>query len=423
MKSTQNTTINTDIRDRVLPRFIQYVQYWTTSDRHIEETPSSPGQWELAKALVEELKQMGPQSVELTDHCYVVARFAPSKGGTEAPTIGFMAHLDTSNDVSGQNVKPQITKNYDGSTIPLAEGRVLDPAQDSELLTCLGHDIVHSDGTTLLGADDKAGIAEIMGALEYLHDHPELERGPIEVIFTPDEETGKGLPHFPSEKVKSSSVYTLDGGPAGELEVECFNAYKADIDFVGKPIHIGYARGKLANALLMAATYATLLPRSESPEATDGYYGYYSPMEIRGDLEKAYLEVYIRDFDLQGAQRRLAVLDTFAKTVEAQFPGGSVRVQPKLLYYNMKKKIDEHPKVLELLQRAAEKAKVAIYLKPIRGGTDGARLTEMGIPSPNVFAGGRNFHSHTEWASVNDMVAATATVIELIQLWAREKTI
>lgn len=412
---------DTEIVDRLLPRFLKYVSYWTTSDRHIDETPSTPGQWDLAKALAEELRSLGIAEVELTDHCYVIARVPASAGYEKAPTIGFMAHLDTSSDVSGKNVRATVTRNYNGKPIVLAEGYCLDPAEDPALLERIGDDIVHTDGTTLLGADDKAGIAEIMTAAEYLLAHPELPRGPLELVFSPDEETGKGLPGFPLERFKAAAFYTLDGGAAGEIEVECFNAYKADIEFLGKAIHIGYARGKLANAALMAAAYANLLPRSESPEATDGYFGYYCLMEISGNLEKAKIEVFIRDFDQGGAKRRMEALDTFARAVEAQFPGGKVLVTPKLQYYNMKKKLDARPEVLDFLQKAAERLGVPHYLKPIRGGTDGARLTEMGIPAPNVYAGGRNFHSRTEWASVSDMVASSRTIIELVKLWAKER--
>ncbi|WP_304222027.1 peptidase T [Gracilinema caldarium] len=412
---------DTDMVNRLLPRFTRYVQIWTTSDRHVAETPSTPGQWDLARMLVDELKGLGISQVELTEHCYVIARLSATPGYEEAPTIGFMAHMDTASDVSGKDVHPIVTTNYDGSVITLKDGVSLDPAKDEALAKRIGDTIIHTDGTTLLGADDKAGVAEIMAALDYLQAHPEIGHGPLEIVFSPDEETGKGLPEFPLSSFKSTAFYTLDGGPAGELEVECFTAYKIDVLCHGKAIHIGQARGKLANATMMAATYATLLPRSESPEATDGYYGYYCPIEIKGDLEEASLEIYIRDFDQKEIERRLAALELFGKTVEAQFPGGRVEVKPQLQYINMKQKIDEHPKVLELLERAAEKAAVKAYLKPIRGGTDGSRLTQMGIPTPNVYTGGHNYHSRTEWASLSDMVASTRTILELIQLWAKER--
>lgn len=275
--------------------------------------------------------------------------------------------------------------------------------------------IVHSDGTTLLGADNKAGIAEIMAAVEYIVTNPQIEHGPVEIIFTPDEETGKGLPDFPLEEIKSAFCYTVDGGPMGEIESECFNAYKAEAEFTGKVIHIGAARGILANAALMAASFAVLLPRSESPEATDGYYGYYCPMEISGDLEKAAVEVYLRDFTIEGINYRIEALNTFVKTVEAQFPGGKAIVKTYPQYYNMKSRIDEKPDVMERLKQAMDNLGLEWRLKPIRGGTDGSRLTELGIPTPNIFTGGRNFHSRLEWASVSEMCAACMVIIELIK--------
>jgi tripeptide aminopeptidase len=408
---------NSFIENLVVPRFMNYVRYWTTSDRHVAETPSTPGQWDLAKALAEELRSLGIGDTEVTGHCYVIARIPPSPGKEKVPVVGFLAHMDTASDVSGKDVKPRLVSQYDGKRIDLSEGYALDPEQDADLAAQKGKAIIHTGGDTLLGADDKAGIAEIMGAAEYLLTHPEIPHGPLELIFTPDEETGKGLPEFPRDRIKSLACYTLDGGPAGELEIECFNAYTADVQFEGKVIHVGQARGILANAALMAASFAVLLPRSESPEATDGYYGYYCPMEIRGDLEKASLEVFIRDFDQEGANRRIAALELFARAVEAQFPGGKVVVRTKSQYYNMKDKINAQPEVLELLKKAASRVGMEFRLKPIRGGTDGSRLTEMGIPTPNIFTGGRNFHSRIEWASVPEMVAACKLVIELIRLW------
>jgi tripeptide aminopeptidase len=407
--------------DLVIPRFLKYVRVWTTSDRRVEETPSTPGQWDLAKILAGELRDLGLPEVELTDHCYVIARLPPSAGKEGVPAVGFLAHMDTAGDVSGRDVQARWVKNYDGKKILLKGGLSLDPAKEPDLAAQRGRDIIHTDGTTLLGADDKAGIAEIMGALEWLLTHPEIEHGPVEVIFSPDEETGKGLPEFPLDRIKSTACYTLDGGALGELEIECFNAYEAHIRFQGKAMHPGYARGIMANAALMAAAFATMLPRTESPEATDGYYGYYNPMEIHGDQETASLEVYIRDFDRAGAERRIAALEQFARAVEAQFPGGRVITETRAQYFNMKEKIDARPEVLEILKEAASNVGVEFHLKPIRGGTDGSRLTELGIPTPNIFTGGRNWHSRMEWAAVSDMTAACKLVIELIRLWGEGK--
>ncbi|MDR3172940.1 MAG: tripeptide aminopeptidase PepT, partial [Treponema sp.] len=287
MEHTVNSIEDTCIADLVVPRFLNYVRCWTTSDRHIAETPSTPGQWDLARLLAEELRGLGLTEVELTDHCYVLARIPASPGKEGLAATAFMAHLDTAEDVPGRDVQPQVVKNYNGKRIELSGGLALDPARDPDLAAHRGRDLIHTDGTTLLGADDKAGIAEIMGAAEFLLSHPEVEHGPVELIFSPDEETGKGLPEFPREWVRAVACYTLDGGPLGEFEVECFNAYEAEVHCTGRAIHPGYARGIMANAVLMAAAFAVMLPRSESPEATDGYYGYYNPMEIRGNAETA----------------------------------------------------------------------------------------------------------------------------------------
>ena len=405
------------IEKLVVPRFLDYVGYCTESDRHIADTPSTAGQWDLAKALRDELLGLGLKDVKLTDHCYVIAFLPPSPGKEKAPPVGFLAHIDTAGDVSGRNVKPRLAQNYSGEKIELEGGLCLDPAEDEDLAAQRGKTVIHSDGTTLLGADDKAGVAEIMAAVEYFVKNPRTEHGPVQIIFTPDEETGKGLPEFPMQDVQAAVCYTLDGGAMGEIEAECFNAWKANVKFSGKVIHIGAARGILANAALMAASFAVMLPRSESPEATDGYYGYFCHMEISGDLENASLEVFLRDFDSGGMKRRLSALENFARTVEAQFPGGRVIVETQPQYYNMKAKIDENPDALKRLKQALDNIGIEWRLKPIRGGTDGARLTELGIPTPNIFTGGRNFHSRFEWVSVSEMCAACKLIIELIRLW------
>ena len=400
------------------PRFLTYARFGTTSDRHNSETPSTPGQWDLAELLAEELRGLGVKDIVLTDHCYVIARLAASPGKERCPVVGFLAHLDTSEEVSGKDVEPCLVENYDGKPIDLGGGLSLDPALDPALASHRGKALIHSGGATLLGADDKAGIAAIMGAAEYLLAHPEIPRGPVELIFSPDEETGKGLPEFPGGDIRADVCYTVDGGPLGELEWECFNAWAAAVKFTGVSMHLGLARGAMVNAALMASVYAALLPRNESPEATDGYYGYYCPLSIKGDVETAFLEVYIRDFDRKEGERRVAALDTFARTVEAMFPGGKAEVTSNVQYYNMKEKISARPEVVEKLRQAYINTGVEITEKPIRGGTDGSRLTEMGIPTPNIFTGGRNFHSRLEWLSVPEMAAACGVVVELVRLFA-----
>ncbi|MDR1351930.1 MAG: peptidase T [Treponema sp.] len=401
----------------LVPRFLGYARMGTAGEPHVKKTPSTDCQWDLARFLAGELRSFGLADVALTDHCYVVARLPATPGKEGFPVFGLLAHLDTSPDAPGDGVKPVLVRNYDGGKIALADGLSLDPDADGGLAAQKGRDIIHTGGTTLLGADDKAGIAEIMGAAEYLLSHPEIEHGPVEIIFTPDEETGKGLPDFPLDAVTASACYTLDGGPAGELEIECFNAYWAEARFKGKVIHPGTARGILVNAALMASYFAAMLPRTESPEATDGYYGYYCLTAIKGNHEEASLELIIRDFDLETAQRRVMALDSFARAVEAQFPGGKAAVSIKPQYSNMREKIEEKPFVMDKLKTAMENLGIAYKLKPIRGGTDGSRLTELGIPTPNIFTGGRNYHSRIEWLSVSEMISACRLVIELVRLW------
>ena len=406
-----------EFRDFTVSRFLKYARICTTSERHADDTPSTPGQWDLAKALVEELHGLGIKDAVLTDHCYVIARLPASPGKEGLPAVGFLAHMDTSSEVSGENVKPCLVENYDGKPIILNDGFTLDPAEETDLASHRGKSLIHTDGTTLLGADDKAGIAVIMGAAEYFLAHPEVKHGPVELIFTPDEETGKGLAEFPLKDITSKVCYTLDGGPIGELEWECFNAWGVEIKFTGISRHLGASRGTMVNAALMASVYAAMLPRNESPEATDGYYGYYCPLSIKGDMENASLEVFIRDFERDEGERRLAALETYARAVEAQFPGGKITVSSRVQYRNMKEKIWERPESVEKLRKAYTNTGAAIREKPVRGGTDGSRLTEMGIPTPNIFTGGRNYHSRLEWLSVPEMAASCRLVAELIRLW------
>lgn len=401
----------------MVERFIRYVKVDTQSDRHIEDIPSTKGQWDLAWMLESELKALGLSDVSLDNHCYLIARVPASPGMENKPSIGLMAHMDTASDVTGANVKPALVKDYQGNAIELSASYVLDPKNYPDLAEHIGDTIITTDGTTLLGADDKAGVAEIMTAVEYLVKHPEIKHGPIEIFFTPDEETGKGMDKFPLAKAKSIACYTFDGGKAAEIESECFTAYSVHAEFSGQVIHIGAARGKLANAVAMAASFVSLLPRSESPEATDEWFGYYCPIEINGSLEHAELDVYLRDFTNAGMERRIEAIKAFAKTVEAQYPLGKVSLIIKKQYLNMKEELDKHPEVLSNLVKAIEMTGVEHGMRPIRGGTDGSRLTEMGIPTPNVFTGGYNYHSRYEWASVSEMSMAVQTIVNLVQCW------
>ncbi|MFZ4615623.1 MAG: peptidase T [Rectinemataceae bacterium] len=418
MKSAPSTILARPHTDAVIERLIRYARVETTSDRHVETIPSTMSQWNLARLLVDELKALGIADVSLDEHCYLIATLPASRGLEGRPSIGLMAHLDTASDVPGAGVKPSVVKNYDGKVITLANGLSIDPLEFEELADYLGDTLITTDGNTLLGADDKAGIAVTMTAVAWLLSHPELMHGPLEIIFTPDEETGNGMNLFPVKSLKSVACYTLDAGRGGEIEFECFNAYEVKVEITGKSIHPGYARGKFANATAMAASFVSMIPRSETPEATDGWFGYYNAHSISGEVEKAHIEVLVRDFDDEGMKRRLEVLDSLARAVEAQFPGGRVETTRKKQYLNMRKKLDESPEVLARILKAASLAGAEPFSRPIRGGTDGARLTEMGIPTPNVFAGMHNFHSRLEWASASEMVLAVDTLLELARLWA-----
>ncbi|HPE90027.1 MAG TPA: peptidase T [Spirochaetales bacterium] len=402
-----------------IERLVRYAKVETTSDRHVDVIPSTPSQWNLARLLETEIKALGVADVSVDEHCFVIARIPATPGCEKKPTIGLMAHLDTSSEVSGADVKPRVVKGYDGKALTLSPGWVLDPEEFAELRDYAGDTIVVTDGTTLLGADDKGGIAVVMTAIAAVLKDRSFAHGPIVLVFSPDEETGKGMDGFPAQAVRMDACYTFDGGKGGEIESECFTAYEAKLAFSGKSSHPGYARGVMANAVSMAASFVAMLPRSESPESTDGWFGYYYAHEIHGGLESASVDVLLRDFSDEGMARRQATVKALAAAVEAQFPGGKVAVDIRKQYLNMKKKLDASPKVLELLYEAARKAGAEPYSKPIRGGTDGARLTEMGIPTPNVFAGMHNFHGRYEWASASEMVLAVDTTLELIRLWAK----
>jgi len=421
MGNPKQTTAKAFLSEEILARFIRYVKIDTTSDRNAEKIPSTPGQMVLMNLLLEEIKGMGFADAEIVPPGYLIARIPATQGSEDAPCIGLMAHVDTASDVSGSGVRPIVHKGYDGGDIVLEAGVTISPGEFPELAERAGDAIVTSDGRTLLGADDKAGVAIIMASLSWMASHGDSPRGPLEIVFTPDEETGKGLDAFDAKWLSSRACYTFDGGKLGELEYECFNAYEARATFTGSVIHLGSAVGRLANAAAMAADFADGLPRSESPEATDGWRGYYCPLEIKGDLGSAETVVFVRDFTDAGMERRLAALKAMAAAVEARFPGGKAEIAFKEQYRNMRSKLDERPEVTRILEEAARNAGVEPVSKPIRGGTDGARLTAMGIPTPNVYTGSHNFHSNKEWASLTEMTLSACTLLELVSLWSRER--
>ena len=404
----------------LLDRLTRYVSIHTTSDPHSATTPSTERQFDLAHLLEDELRALGVDDVTVDDHCYLIARVQGTAG--QAP-IGLMAHLDTAPDFSGENVRPQIHKRYDGGVIELGDGEnALDPAEYPMLLRYAGETLITTDGMTLLGADDKAGIAEIMTAIRYLLDHPELPRPPIEIVFTPDEETGRGMDHFDHTLLQSTVCFTVDGTDEGSIEAECFTAFKCTASFTGYVIHPGHARGKLASATAMASQFVSLLPRSESPEATDGLYGFYCPVEISGGLARATVTVIVRDFDMATAERRLAFLESAARTVEGAFPGGKVSLDTHRQYVNMAEYISPHPELLARLESAIRATGMEPTVHRIRGGTDGARLSERGIPTPNLFTGGQNLHGRHEWIALPAMVRASKTLVNLAQLYGTGST-
>ncbi|HUX21077.1 MAG TPA: peptidase T [Spirochaetia bacterium] len=415
MKELDQATV-----DGLVERFLRYVRIDTTSDRHIAEIPSTPSQWDLLKLLVKELQDLGVSDLEMLKNGYIIARLPSNRQGGAPPTVGLMAHVDTASDAPGNGVNPKVHENYDGSVIEIGEGLKLDPEEFPELARYKGQTIITTDGRTLLGADDKAGVAEIMTALVYMTAHPELKHGPVEIIFTPDEETGKGLDLFPVDKLKSRCCYTLDGGELATVETECFTAYQVRARLTGRAIHLGSARGKLVNAVTMAGAFLSALPQSESPEATDERFGYYAPLEIKGNLEEATIDLFLRDFEEQTIQRRLAVLRQIAATIEAIYPPGKVELTETRQYSNMYNFIRKDPLVAELLLEAVTRSGLKPEARVIRGGTDGSRLSEMGIPTPNIFTGGHNYHSRLEWAAVPAMVKATETVLNLLELWGEQ---
>ena len=405
-----------ELQSSLSERFLRYVQIWTTSDSVSADSgvqPSTVRQFDLAHLLESELKSLGLKDIQVTKNCYVYAKLPATAGCEEAEPFCLLAHIDTVEEVSGEHVKPRIHKNYDGSKIILDSGDFLSPESDSELaLAAKNHEtIITSDGNTLLGADDKAGVAEIMTALSYLVQN-KIPHGQIEVCFSPDEETGHGMDTVPLNLIKSKYAYTVDGGHIGELETECFNAFKSEIEFTGVSTHTGSARGKLVNAITMASNFVTNLPRQQAPETTMGFEGFYAPMNIEGSIESAKVTLFLRDFESEGMEKRKSLVESLARVTAESF-GGKAKVTHTQQYLNMKNGFKERPDVIEKLVAAYRAAEVEPVFTPIRGGTDGSRLTEMGIPCPNIFTGGHNYHSRTEWASLEQMEKATEVLIYL----------
>ncbi|MCK9169300.1 MAG: peptidase T [Treponema sp.] len=402
----------------LLERFLRYVKTYSESNSNTADKgiiPSTPQQKDFAQMLASEMITIGLSNVQVTEFCYVYGDICATEGYENKPAFCLLAHLDTVDEVTGKNVMPSVHRNYDGSVINLADKGLLDPLRDSALAQAAAEQdtIITTDGTTLLGADDKAGIAIIMTAVSFIISHKEIKHGKIEVIFSPDEETGHGMDKVPVNLISAKRAYTVDGGHIGQLETECFNAVGTTVTFSGKAAHTGDARAAgMINAVSMVSSFTMNLPGRQSPETTDNREGFYGPLEISGNIEKAGVYLLLRDFTLEGIESRKKIVEQLAEAVAASF-GGSVEIVHKQQYLNMKKGLDAHPEIVQDLEKAYRESGIEPVNTPIRGGTDGSRLTEMGIPSPNIFTGAHNYHSRTEWASLNQMDKAADVIINL----------
>ena len=405
----------------ITDRFLKYVSFTTTSDENTNMTPSTPGQMIFANYLVEELKSIGLKEVELDRNGYIMATL-PANTDKTVPTIGFIAHMDTSPDMSGRNVKARVLANYDGENIVLNQEKqiIFETDKYPEILQYKGQDIVITDGTTLLGADDKAGLAEIVTAMEYLIAHPEIKHGKIRVGFTPDEEIGQGADHFDVAKFNADWAYTMDGGEIGELEYENFNAAGVKVHFNGLNVHPGYAYHKMRNSMRIAQEFVGMLPRWETPEHTQDYEGFYHLTNMEGTVEKSTLSYIIRDHDRDRFERRKKEIIHLVHKINAEFGEDTATIDIKDQYYNMREMVEPVMHVVDLAFEAMEAAGVKPNVKPIRGGTDGSRLSYMGLPCPNIFAGGHNFHGRFEYVPVQSMEKAMMVVVKIAELLANK---
>lgn len=407
-------------KQQLIERFKSYVTVYTESDPDTGTTPSTERQWDLANQLVEELKEIGMSDVTIDKHAYVMATL-PSNVEGDVPVIGFIAHMDTSPDFTGKNVKPQLVENYDGKDIVLneAENIVLSPDEFKELSMYKGQTLITTDGTTLLGADDKAGITEIVSAMEYLLNHPEIPHGEIRVCFNPDEEIGLGAHKFDVEEFGAKWAYTLDGSTIGELEYENFNAAGAEVTITGKMVHPGSAKGILFNSMYVAQNFINSLPELETPEHTEGREGFFHLHQISGDVEKTVLKYIIRDHDKEQFEARKNVLLDLASEINERYEREVISVDMNDQYYNMREKIEPMMHIIEIAEQAYKEVDVEPIIKPIRGGTDGAQLSFKGLPCPNIFAGGHNFHGRYEYVPVESMQKAAEVVVKIAELTAK----
>ena len=399
-------------KEHIIKRFISYVTIDTESDPNNPNFPSSDNQWDLANLLVKELKDIGMSDVTLDKNCYVMATL-PSNLDYDVPTIGFVSHIDTTPDYTGSNVKPKIHHEYDGKDIVLNENEniVLSPSYFDDLLQYKGQTIITTDGTTLLGADDKAGITEIVSAMEYLINHPEIKHGKIRICFTPDEEVGKGAHKFDVKKFGADWAYTMDGSQIGELEYENFNAASAKITINGKIVHPGYAKGKMINSMSIAGDFILRLPSKEVPESTEGYEGFFHLHQIKGNVEQSILQYIIRDHDTDLFNNRKQFMIDLVAKMNSELGNNAIELDIKDQYYNMKEKVIPVMHIVDIAEEVMQDIGITPLIKPIRGGTDGSQLSFMGLPCPNIFAGGHNFHGRYEYVPVESMIKATEVII------------
>lgn len=401
----------------VTERFLQYVKYDTQSDELTNLTPSTPGQMKFARILENELRELGLDEITLDENGYLMATLPGNISDRKVPTIGFIAHLDTSPDMSGHHVNPRIVKDYDGKDIVLneADNIILSPTEFPELLHYVGQDLIVTDGRTLLGADDKAGIAEIITAVEYLKNHPEIKHGKIRIAFNPDEEIGQGAHKFNVKQFGADWAYTMDGGEIGELEYENFNAAVAKVIFKGRNVHPGYAKHKMINSMRIANQFIIMLPRWETPEHTEDYEGFYHLVGMDGSVEQTVLTYIIRDHDRDRFERRKKELEHLARKINHEFPD-CCTLEIKDQYYNMREKIEPVMHIIEIAEEAMRQEDVTPRVVPIRGGTDGAQLSFKGLPCPNIFAGGLNFHGRYEFVPVPSMEKAQMVIVRIAEL-------
>lgn len=408
-------------KQEIIDRFISYVTIDTQSDPESTSTPSTEKQWELARKLTEELRALGLEEVDIDENSYVMATL-PSNVEHEVPVVGFVAHFDTTPDFSGTNVNPQIIENYDGGDIVLNSEKeiVLSPSYFEDLLQYKGQTIITTDGTTLLGADDKAGITEIMAAVKYLLEHPEVKHGKIRICFTPDEEIGRGAHKFDVAKFGAEWAYTMDGSQIGELEYENFNAAEAIVTVKGRSVHPGYAKDKMINSIYIAQDFINSLPRLESPEHTEDRQGFFHLSDIKGDVEETRLEYIIRDHDKVHFEARKQMMQDLAQEICTQYESNCVEVAIRDQYFNMREKVEPVMHIVDLAEEAMKEVGIKPIIKPIRGGTDGAQLSFKGLPCPNIFAGGHNFHGKFEYVPVESMQKAVEVIVKIAELTAEK---